>query len=112
MNGAEAETAALRWLEAKGLKLLARNVRYAVGELDLVMLHREILVIVEVRSRRRLGFASAAESVDRRKQQRILRATQLFLAERRQHAERNLRFDVFTFDDAQPQWLQNAFDAS
>lgn len=112
MNGAEAETAALRWLEGKGLKLLARNVRYPLGELDLVLLHREILVIVEVRSRRRLGYASAAESVDARKQARILRATQLFLAAHPEHAGRALRFDVFTFDDGQPQWIQNAFDAS
>lgn len=110
MNGAEAEAAALRWLEARGLKLLARNARYKVGELDLVMREHDTVVIVEVRSRRSLGFASAAESVDARKQSRIVQAAQLFLVEHPQYADCALRFDVLAIDDGRPQWIQNAFD--
>ncbi|SEQ04905.1 putative endonuclease [Solimonas aquatica] len=111
MKGAEAESAALRYLQAQGLKLIARNARYPLGELDLVMSHNQVLVIVEVRSRRSLGFASALESVDSRKQARILRAAQLFIVEHPHYASWPLRFDVFAIDDGKPQWLQNAFDA-
>jgi Holliday junction resolvase-like predicted endonuclease len=50
-RGAEAETWAQRHLEGRGLKLLARNWRYAGGELDLVMREGATLVVVEVRQR-------------------------------------------------------------
>lgn len=110
MQGAEAETAALRYLQARGLKLIARNARYPCGELDLVMSQDQMLVVVEVRARRSLGFASALESVDARKQQRLLRAAQLFVVQHPRYASWPMRFDVFAIDDGQPQWVQNAFD--
>src|SRR3546814_2014178 len=47
VNGADAEDAALRLLERRGLKLVARNVRFRGGELDLVMRDGAVLVIVE-----------------------------------------------------------------
>ncbi len=111
MTGAEAEEAALHWLTREGLKPLARNFRCRGGELDLVMLDGEVLAVVEVRARRHSGFASAAESVDGRKQQRIILATQMFLAAQPQHAQRALRFDVVAFDaQREPQWIRAAFD--
>src|SRR3546814_12260795 len=51
VNGADAEDAALRLLERRGLKLVARNVRFRGGALDLVMRDGAVLVIVEVRAR-------------------------------------------------------------
>lgn len=110
MDGAAAEDAALRYLQQRGLKLLARNARFKGGELDLVMRDGETLVVVEVRARSSSRFASAAESIDARKQARIILATQLYLAAHPQHAERALRFDVVAIDDGQPQWIRGAFD--
>lgn len=111
MNGAAAEDAALRLLERRGLKLIARNARFRGGELDLVMREDETLVIVEVRARSASRYASAAESVDARKRAKIVLAAQLFLAAHPEHAERAVRFDVVTFDDGRPQWIAGAFDA-
>ena len=50
-QGTAAETLALRYLEARGLLLEARNFRCRGGELDLIMRDGEHLVFVEVRSR-------------------------------------------------------------
>ena len=112
MNGAEAEDRALRHLQSRGLKLLERNYRCRGGELDLVMREGETLVVVEVRSRSNPGYGSAAESVDSRKQRRILLATQLYLAAHPEHADRALRFDVVAFDGAAKlDWITAAFDA-
>lgn len=111
MDGAAAEDAALQRLLAAGLKLVTRNFRCRGGELDLVMLDGAVLVVVEVRARRPSRFVSAAESVDARKQQRIVHATQLFLASHPQHAQRSVRFDVVAFDGAQARWIRAAFDA-
>lgn len=111
MNGAAAEDAALRLLERRGLKLLARNARFRGGELDLVMRDGRMLVIVEVRARSPSRFASAVESVDARKRSRIVHATQMFLAAHPEHADSALRFDVVAYDGAEVQWIENAFDA-
>ncbi|MGH8446373.1 MAG: YraN family protein [Solimonas sp.] len=110
MNGAAAEDAALRLLERRGLKLVARNARFRGGELDLVMRDGDVLVIVEVRSRSSSRFASAVESVDARKRGKLMLAAQLFVAAHPEHAERALRFDVVAFDDGKPQWIAAAFD--
>ena len=113
MRGAEAEEAALRLLLGAGLKLVARNFRGRGGELDLVMRDGDTLVIVEVRARSHPGFSSAAESVDARKQARIVHATQLFLARHPREALRPLRFDVVAYDGGgAPQWIRSAFDAA
>jgi len=64
-------------VEALGWVILARNVRVARTELDLVALEPgplPTLVVVEVRSRSGSGFGSPAESVDRRKVARLYAA--------------------------------------
>lgn len=112
MTGAEAEALAQRFLQQKGLRLLARNVRYRGGELDLVMLYGEMLVVVEVRLRTHPGFGGAAASVDRHKQRRIVLATQLYLLAHPEHAQRAMRFDVIGIDrTGTVDWIRAAFDA-
>ncbi|MES0873003.1 YraN family protein [Sinimarinibacterium thermocellulolyticum] len=113
MRGAQAEDAALRLLLAHGLKLVCRNYRCRGGELDLVMLDGQTLVVVEVRARSHAGFASALESIDRRKQDRLVHATQMFLAAHPAHAGRAVRFDVLGFGaDGRANWVRAAFDAA
>ena len=112
MNGAQAEDIALRYLEARGLKLIDRNVRARGGELDLVMRDAESLVIVEVRKRSHPGFGSAAESIDARKRARIVLAARALLAQRPDLARLPARFDVVTLDAGdRVDWIQAAFDA-
>lgn len=112
MRGAEAEDAAERLLQRQGLRTVARNFRCRGGELDLVMLDGATLVVVEVRARGSTAFASAAESIDARKQGRIIRATQMFLASEPKYAAHALRFDVVLFDGGRAgEWIRAAFDA-
>jgi Holliday junction resolvase-like predicted endonuclease len=75
--GAQAEDAAAEHLVDLGWTILARNLRVAQDEIDIVALEpgrRPILVIVEVRSRSGARFGSALESVDGRKVSRLYRA--------------------------------------
>lgn len=111
LRGADAETRALRHLEARGLKLVARNWRCAGGELDLVMLDAAALVIVEVRARARSGYGDALESITARKRAHLVLAAQKFLAAHPAHAGREVRFDAVAIDDGALQWLRAAFDA-
>ncbi|MGQ0699125.1 MAG: YraN family protein [Panacagrimonas sp.] len=113
MKGAREEDLALRYLELRGLKLVDRNVRAPGGELDLVMRDGAALAIVEVRKRAHRGYGSAAESVDSRKQSRIVQATRGLLARRPEFAKLSVRFDVVTLDaDDRIEWIQAAFDAA
>jgi putative endonuclease len=93
-DGQRAEDIACRWLQARGLRLIARNHRCRSGEIDLVMQDGSALVVVEVRYRRNDAFGRPEETVDLRKQRRIVTATRHFLA-RNEHLDYSaVRFDV------------------
>lgn len=112
LRGAEAESRAADLLARAGLNILARNARSRGGELDLVALDGEVLVVVEVRARAPSRYAQSGESVDARKQARIVQATQAWLLRHPAHAGRAVRFDVIGFDgDAPPRWWRAAFTA-
>lgn len=89
---------------------MAANVRFKVGEVDLVMADGPVAVFVEVRSRRSPAFGGAAVSVDARKQMRIRRAAQCWLQHR--CGERPwpaCRFDVVAIEAGRLHWLKDAF---
>jgi putative endonuclease len=62
-RGAAAEELAAQYLQVRGLKILARNMRCRAGELDLVCLDNGVLAIVEVRQRASTEFGGALGSV-------------------------------------------------
>lgn len=111
-KGAQAEQQAAHYLQQHGLKLLAQNYRCRMGEIDLIMQDYDTLVFVEVRLRSNPTFGGAAASIDSRKQQRIIRTAQHYLASL-SHIPR-CRFDAVLMEDAEGksvQWLKNAFAA-
>jgi putative endonuclease len=116
-RGAAAEAAAARYLQAQGLSVLARNLRCRVGELDLVCLDDDVIVIVEVRHRATLGFGGALASVTRRKQRKLIRATEFIRLSRPDWRIRALRFDVVAVQglpdgSAEMDWIRDAFRAT
>ena len=70
-RGRDAELACCRYLQQKGLKLLAKNYHGRRGEVDLVMQDRHTVVFVEVRYRRNSDFGGALESITSSKQQKL-----------------------------------------
>ena len=69
--GNSGEQAAAEYLESCGLRILDRNWRCAVGEIDIVAVERHALVIVEVKSRTGLRYGSPLEAVSRAKRARL-----------------------------------------
>ncbi len=113
--GRQAEDRAAALLESEGATILLRNFRARCGELDLVALHANVVLIVEVRHRQRHEWGGAAASVDTRKRQRILRTTRRLLQCHPELNRRPLRFDVIACDGQQQDklhWIRHAFDAS
>ena len=113
--GQEGERIAEAYLRKKGYSLVERNYRCSVGELDLVVLDRRVIVFVEVKTRTDERFGAPLESVGKRKQQRIIKAALFFLSQHRLH-HREARFDVvgITLMGREPavEHVRNAFEIS
>ena len=71
--GQSGEQAAAAYLESRGLRILDRNWRCAVGEIDIVAVDRRTLVVVEVKSRTGTRCGSPLEAVSRAKRARLRR---------------------------------------
>lgn len=61
------------FLEAAGLRILARNWRCAEGELDIVAAEQRTLVVCEVKTRSGSGYGTPLEAITRAKRARLRR---------------------------------------
>jgi len=93
LSGAWGEELALRYLTQLGYTLVERNYRTRYGELDLVLRRQNILVFVEVKMRRGVGFGHPLEAVTPRKQAAIRALAQRYLFEKEPEFDA-ARFDV------------------
>jgi putative endonuclease len=114
--GQEGESAAEQYLLNKGYRIVTRNLRSSVGELDLIAEDGQVLVFVEVKARRTDAFGGAIHAVHQRKQDKLIRLAAQYLA--RHHLKNRLcRFDVILLQGAdigttQIEHIQNAFEVS
>jgi putative endonuclease len=114
--GNRSERAAAHYLRKAGLRIVARNYRCSLGELDLVGVDGNCIVFVEVRSTEGRDAARPALSVDAHKQRRLTNLAVHFLQQRRLIG-RPARFDVVAVSwppnekDAHVVHHQNAFEA-
>ncbi|MEM7159132.1 MAG: YraN family protein [Myxococcota bacterium] len=122
-RGRAAEEAAAALVVSAGLRIVQRNFSAAGAELDLVALEHDdadapTYVFIEVRSRASSEHGSAVETVDRRKQRRVIRAATAWLVQRDLWERVEVRFDVIGValdEDGEPRgtphWIRDAFQA-
>lgn len=113
--GRAGERRAARYLKRQGLRLLERNWRCAVGELDLLMRDADMLVVVEVRSARGRFAGGPPHTVGPEKQRRLMRLAQMWIQGSRWRPSA-VRFDVMSMRPMgwlrwEIQWFPNAFQA-
>ncbi len=109
-QGQQAEKTACQYLRKKGLALYQANYRCRHGEIDLIMRDGSTLVFIEVRYRSSNCFGSGAETVDRRKQKRIIAAAAHYLQMKPEQSRRPARFDVIFMQSAKNiHWIKDAF---
>lgn len=112
--GQAGERRAAWFYRLRGFRVVARNVSFRDGELDLVVRRGCLLVFVEVKTRGERHLGEPAESVDRPKQLRIMKCADVFLA-RHQLGQVDIRFDIVTV--VRTRWrfrvehIPNAFEA-
>ena len=114
-KGQSYESMACHYLQHQGLKLLDRNYRSRQGELDLIMLDGDCMVFVEVRYRSNPHFGSGAESIDSRKQARLVATAARYLQGLQRSTTQAARFDVISIGPQQGTneilWIKDAFQA-
>jgi len=91
--GARGESEAARFLENKGYRILARNYKTRMGEIDLVARDKDIVCFIEVKTRSSASFSLPQEAVTVHKQRRIARSALMYLKENNLLDEK-ARFDV------------------
>lgn len=91
--GAFGESWVAGHLARLGYRILERNVRFRVGELDIVAQEGEELVFVEVKTRSSSRFGSPESSITASRYSRLARAVDTYIAERNLQ-DRPYRIDV------------------
>lgn len=110
--GRRAEIAAISYVRSLGYRIVTSPYRTKTGEVDIVAWDGDILVFIEVKARKNAD--PPEDSVGFQKRQRIIRASQAYIARYRLH-EKPYRFDILAVtsgDGRKPQFrlLRDAFN--
>ena len=103
--GRKGENLAASYLREQGWEIIERNYRTRLGEIDLVCRDHNTIVFVEVKTRTETDFARPDQSVTQRKQAKLRRLVEEYLAAH--HIESSdIRFDVLgvTFSGRRPEF--------
>jgi putative endonuclease len=96
------------------MKIVARNARCALGEIDMVVRDGKTIVFVEVKSRFGAGYGAPQESITPAKQRKLTRLAQWYLKQHRLEGQ-PARFDVVAVtwrgEESELIWIANAFEA-
>lgn len=114
--GRVGEEVAVAYLMERGYQILARNVRFRFGEIDMVAEEGGVVIFVEVKTRSGPAFGSAAEAITARKRHQLVRLAAYYLASRGWDG-RPCRFDVVAVESGpEGGWLctliRDAFSAT
>jgi putative endonuclease len=107
MRGERAEQLARDFLKQHGYEIIAERYRWRGGEIDLIARDGNSLVFIEVRSRTKERFGLPEETVNIKKQRKILLTAQHYLA-RHPHTL-PVRFDVVAISGGRLRLYKDAF---
>ena len=92
-KGIQGEDLAIKYLLKNGFQIIERNYRHKKAEIDIIALHNETLVFIEVKTRSKTNFGFPEEFVSAVQEERILNASAYFL-EQDPPKHRFIRFDI------------------
>lgn len=111
--GRSGEEAALKFLKSKGYRILSRNYKSKLGEIDIIAEDKDTVCFVEVKTRSSDKFGLPQEALSNFKQRQIAKTALGFLKENRL-LERKARFDAVSVtwegDSPQIDLITNAFE--
>jgi putative endonuclease len=110
------ENVALRWLKARGLKVVAKNYLSRAGEIDLIMLDGDTLCFIDVEYQASHDSDSTDYSFPESKRQKIIKIASSFVNHQNKYLKYSTRFDaLFVQPDIDQSfkinWVQDLFKA-
>ena len=106
------EDLAAKFLEEKGYNIIERNYRFGHGELDIIAEKNNMLIFIEVKTKKHGDFGDPINWIKRGKQLQMGRIARGYLYERN-ITDRDCRFDVVLVTWQDGLWkidhLENAF---
>jgi len=110
--GKEGEKIALDFLEKKGYEIVETNYRFGRGEIDIIVRKDQLLVFVEVKTKKFGDFGDPINWINKRKQRQIGTIAKGYLYENN-ITDMDCQFDVITlnYNDGayQINHIENAF---
>ena len=111
--GLTGETLAERLLKQAGYRILERNYRTKLGEIDIIAKDHDTIVFIEVKTRRSGHYGSPKWAVTPRKQRKISMVALLYLKSTGQ-SQASARFDVVSIGPMEAntriEIIKNAFE--
>ncbi|MDO5089550.1 MAG: YraN family protein [Leptotrichiaceae bacterium] len=111
--GFKYEEMAKKFMERENLLFITKNYYTRYGEIDLIFFEEfsETLVFVEVKYRKKSIYGEAAETVNVKKQEKILLTSQVYIMENEWKG--NIRYDIIGITENKFKnninWIKNAF---
>ena len=96
--GSWGESVAATHLEANGYRIVARNWRSKIGELDIVAQKEEALAFVEVKTRRGRSHGTPEDAITPRKAQKLISTVQSYLSENECDEDLDFSIDVIAVE--------------
>lgn len=106
--GVKGEMLAKQFLIEKGYKILDKNYKTKVGEIDIIAMINDILVFVEVKDRQTKRFGMPREAITPYKQQKIRTVAMQYLSSKRM-TNMKVRFDCVEILGDTITHIENAF---
>lgn len=107
------EDAAVDFLKANGYKIIARNYKTKLGEVDIIARDKDTYCFIEVKTRHSDRFGLPGEAVAKFKQRQISKTALVFLKENRL-LDKKARFDVvsliYSKDKPRIELIKDAFE--
>ncbi|MCR8745174.1 YraN family protein [Romboutsia lituseburensis] len=104
------EVIARKYLEDKGIHIIALNYRIKTGEIDIISSLDDEIIFVEVKSRNNVRYGYPAEAVNYKKIKKILNTANYYISQNNLH-DKKVRFDVIEvyLNEKKINHVENAF---
>lgn len=97
--GKKAEQLAVKWLKRKGYRIVEKNFRSRLGEIDIIAHQKNYICFIEVKARTHEKYGKAEEAIINRKKQKLKKVAQYYIFKNGISLDNYLlRFDVLTID--------------
>ena len=91
--GKVGEDIACKYLTKKDYKIIAKNFRCKIGEIDIIAKYKDEIMFIEVKTRKKLSYGLPAEAVNEQKRKHILKTSRYYLYINKLQ-NKKVRFDI------------------